>query len=69
MHDQIADVAADLVAGVVDENRCAERFHLAFETQGDVTLLARQAIDLDELDEQVFKPFLINQNGDLAVLA
>ena len=68
MHDQIADVTADLFAGFVDGNRCAELFHLAFETDGDVTLLARQAIDLDELNEQVFKPFLIDQNGDLAVL-
>ncbi len=40
VRDQVADVAADLFAGVVDKNRRAELYHLALKTQGDVALPA-----------------------------
>ena len=39
--DQIADVAADHFAGVIDRYLGAEFFHLAFQAHGDVIFAAR----------------------------
>ncbi len=67
MRDDVSYIAADLLAGVVDEYRRAEIFHLALETHGYIALAARQAVDFYELDEQVIQTLVIDQNVDLAV--
>src|SRR5580765_687920 len=61
MSDEIAHVAADLFTGVVDENLCADLFHLALQAHGDMVLLARETVDLNELDQEVFETLLIDQ--------
>src|SRR4030095_16630163 len=63
MSDEIAYVAADPFARVVDRHGRAQFFHLAFYAPGDVTLFARETVDLDELDEQIFQPCLIDQTN------
>jgi hypothetical protein len=65
--DQITRVAPDLFAGVINEDRGTELLHLALEAHGNVMLAARQAIDFDQLDKQVFQSIVINQNCDPAL--
>ena len=63
--NQIADVAADFLARVVDGDRRAQVLHLAFEAHGDVVFFARQTVDFYQLDEQVFDAFLVDQTINL----
>jgi hypothetical protein len=65
VRDKIAGVATDLFAGVIDPNFRAETFHLSLETHGDIALLAGKTVDLYELDEEVLKPILVDQNANL----
>jgi len=67
MRDQIADIAADLFAGIVDRHAGAEVFHFPFEAQCDVALFARKAVDLDQFDQQILEPFLLDQAINLVV--
>jgi MFS family permease len=41
MGDEVADITADLFAGIIHENGGAQFFHLALEAQGDIEFLAR----------------------------
>ena len=67
--EQIADVAADFLAGVIDRNRRAKFFHLPFKAHGDVVFVPRQAVDLDQLDEKILQSLSIYHNGLLASVA
>jgi hypothetical protein len=63
--DEIAGIPADLFSGVIDPNFRAKAFHLSLETEGNISLLARETVDLDEINEEVLKSVLIDQKADL----
>ena len=63
--DDIAGIPADLFSGVIDPNFRAKTFHLSLETEGNISLLAGETVDLDELNEEVLESVLIDQKADL----
>src|SRR5579871_1008990 len=58
--DQIAGVAADALAGAIVAAGRAQRLELAAQPLGDLALLARERIDLDQFEQQVLEPLLIH---------
>jgi hypothetical protein len=63
--DEIAGISTDLFSGVIDPDLRPKTFHLSPQTKCNMALPAREAIDLDEFDEEVFKSLLIDHNVDL----
>ena len=63
--DDIAGIPADLFSGVIDPNFRTKTFHLSLETEGNISLLAGETVDLDELNEEVLESVLIDQKADL----
>src|SRR6267378_3143828 len=54
MADQIAAVAVDLFGGAVEAASKARAFQLADEPERDVAFAARERVDLDDFQEQLF---------------
>jgi hypothetical protein len=63
--DEIAGISTDFCSGVIDPDLRPKTFHFLLQTKRNVALPAREAIDLDEFDEEVFKSLLIDHNVDL----
>ena len=63
--DDIAGIPTDLFSGVIDPNFRTKTFHLSLETEGNISLLAGETVDLDELNEEVLESVLIDQKADL----
>jgi len=59
--DDITGIPADFFSGVIDPNFRAKTFHLSLETEGNISLLAGETVDLDELNEEVLESVLIDQ--------
>ncbi len=54
MADQIAAVAVDLFGGAVEAASEARGFQFAHEPERDVAFAARERVDLDDFQEQLF---------------
>ena len=65
MSDQVAGISTDLFSGVIEPNLRAETFHFSLQTNCNVAFPARETVDLDQFDKEVFKSVLIDQNANL----
>jgi hypothetical protein len=63
--DDIAGIPADLFSGVIDPDFRAKTFHLSLETEGNVSFLAGETVDLDEFNKEVLESVLIDQKANL----
>ena len=54
MADQIAAVAVDFLGGAIEAAAKARALQFAYEPQRDVAFAARERVDLDEFQEQLF---------------
>src|SRR5437868_1094496 len=67
--NNIAAVAANLFAGVVDLNLGAHFFAVLLNALGDVAFFARVAVDLDELKQKILNTLLINHRTSRRIAA
>jgi hypothetical protein len=65
VRDDIARIPADLFSGVIDPDFRAKTFHLSLETEGNVSFLAGETVDLDEFNKEVLESVLIDQKANL----
>lgn len=61
MRDEITDGSSDLFAGVVEANGRAQLLHLTLQPHRDVVFFSRQTVDFDELKQESFKSFWVDQ--------
>jgi hypothetical protein len=63
MNDQVSSVSPNLFTGVINPRLSPDFFHLTFQTKGDGIFAAREAIDPNELNEEIFESFFVNHTS------
>ena len=63
--DDVAGVAADLAPSAVNLYLGAQLLADLFDALGDLALLARDRVDLDEFEQKVFDALLVNHSASV----
>ncbi len=63
--DDVATVAADCGAGVVNLDLRAHPFAILLDALGDVAFFARVTVDLHKFEQKVLNPFLIDHRSSM----
>src|SRR4051812_22705709 len=58
--NNIAGVAADLFAGIIDFDLCTHLFPILLDAQGHIAFFARMAVNLDKLEQKILDSLLVD---------